>query len=147
MSGTLYISSLRYEWNVSDLFRRKAADVRRYFEGFPNTSATVQVMNRSATDLSCLPDGSVSMVFMDPPFGSNIFYADSSLLWESWLGDLTDSTEEIVVNKSRGRVGGGKTLDDYGQLMSRAFAEVARVLKPGGYAVLAFSNSDRSGLD
>lgn len=142
MSGTLYISSLRYEWNVWSLFRRKAADVRRYFEGFPSTGATVQVMNRSATDLSCLTDGSMSMVFMDPPFGSNIFYADSSLLWESWLGHLTDSTEEIVVNKSRGRVGGGKTLDDYGKLMSKAFSEVARVLKPGGYAVLAFSNSD-----
>lgn len=142
MTGTLYISSLRYEWNVWSLFRRKAADVRRYFEGFPKTDTTVQVMNRSATDLSCLPDGSVSMVFMDPPFGSNIFYADSSLLWESWLGYLTDNSEEIVVNKSRGRVGGGKTLGDYGQLMSKAFAEVARVLKPGGYAVLAFSNSD-----
>jgi tRNA G10 N-methylase Trm11 len=82
------------------------------------------------------------MVFMDPPFGSNIFYADSSLLWEAWLGSLTDNTEEIVVNKSRGRVGGGKTMDDYGHLMTKAFSEVARVLKPGGYAVLAFSNSD-----
>lgn len=142
MSGTLYVSSLRYEWNVWSLFRRKASDVRRYFERFPNTDASVQVMHRSATDLSCLPDGSISMVFMDPPFGANIFYADSSLLWESWLGCLTDTAEEIVVNKSRGRVGGGKTLEDYGQLMSRAFTEVARVLKPGGYAVLAFSNSD-----
>lgn len=142
MTGTLYISSLRYEWNVWSLFRRKAADVKRYFERFPETPATAQVMHRSATDLSCLPDGSVSMVFMDPPFGSNIFYADSSLLWEAWLGALTDNTEEIVVNKSRGRVGGGKTMDDYGQLMTKAFSEVARVLKPGGYAVLAFSNSD-----
>lgn len=142
MSGTLYISSLRYEWNVWSLFRRKAADVRRYFKSFPETDTTVQVMNRSATDLSCLPDGSVSLVFMDPPFGSNIFYADSSLLWEAWLGHLTDNAEEIVVNKSRGRVGGGKTLDDYGQLMTKAFIEVARVLKPGGYAVLAFSNSN-----
>lgn len=142
MTGTLYISSLRYEWNVWSLFRRKAADVKRYFERFPETSATAQVMNRSATDLSCLPDGSVSMVFMDPPFGSNIFYADSSLLWEAWLGSLTDNTEEIVVNKSRGRVGGGKTMDDYGHLMTKAFSEAARVLKPGGYAVLAFSNSD-----
>ena len=142
MTGTLYISSLRYEWNVWSLFRRKAADVKRYFERFPETSTTAQVMHRSATDLSCLPDGSVSMVFMDPPFGSNIFYADSSLLWEAWLGSLTDSTEEMVVNKSRSRVGGGKTMDDYGQLMTKAFSEVARVLKPGGYAVLAFSNSD-----
>lgn len=142
MSGTLYISSLRYEWNVWSLFRRKAADVRRYFESYPKTTSSVQVINRSATDLSCLPDGSVSMVFMDPPFGSNIFYADSSLLWESWLGCLTDNTEEIVVNKSRGRIGGGKTLQDYGLLMEKAFCEVARVLRPGGYAVLAFSNSD-----
>lgn len=142
MTGTLYISSLRYEWNVWSLFRRKAADVKRYFSSFPETSATVQVMNRSATDLSCIPDGSIPMVFMDPPFGSNIFYADSSILWEAWLGSLTDNTEEIVVNKSRGRVGGGKTLDDYGTLMAKAFSEVARVLAPGGYVVLAFSNSD-----
>ncbi len=142
MTGTLYISSLRYEWNVWSLFRRKAADVKRYYASFPDTNASVQVMNRSATDLSCIPDASIPMVFMDPPFGSNIFYADSSILWEAWLGSLTDNTEEIVVNKSRGRVGGGKTLDDYGSLMTKAFSEVARVLAPGGYGVLAFSNSD-----
>jgi len=142
MTGTLYISSLRYEWNVWSLFRRKAADVKRYFISFPKTTTTAQVMNRSATDLSCIPDASIPMVFMDPPFGSNIFYADSSILWEAWLGALTDNTEEIVVNKSRGRVGGGKTLDDYGTLMAKAFSEVGRVLAPGGYAVLAFSNSD-----
>ncbi|MGQ9426957.1 DNA methyltransferase [Gilvimarinus sp. F26214L] len=142
MTGTLYISSLRYEWNVWSLFRRKAADVRRYYEKYPKKSSTVQVINRSATDLSCIPDGSVSMVFLDPPFGSNIFYADSSLLWEAWMGSLTDTGEEIVVNKSRGRIGGGKTLEDYGKLMTKALSEVARTLRPDGYAVLAFSNSD-----
>ena len=142
MTGTLYVSSLRYEWNVWSLFRRKAADVERYFATFPITEARAQVMNRSATDLSCIPDAAIPMVFMDPPFGSNIFYADSSILWEAWLGSLTDHTEEIVVNKSRGRVDGGKTLGDYGGLMTRAFSEVSRVLSPDGYAVLAFSNSD-----
>lgn len=142
MTGTLYISSLRYEWNVWSLFKRKAADVRRYYETFPTTTVQAQVMNRSATDLTCIPDGAVSMVFMDPPFGSNIFYADSSILWEAWLGTMTDNSEEIVVNKSRARIGGGKTLDDYGQLMAKAFREASRVLAPGGYAVLAFSNSD-----
>ncbi|WP_273163386.1 DNA methyltransferase [Massilia timonae] len=142
MTGTLYVSSLRYEWNVWSLFRRKAADVERYFSSFPVTDARAQVMNRSATDLSCIPNGIIPMVFMDPPFGSNIFYADSSILWEAWLGSLTDHTDEIVVNKSRGRVGGGKTLSDYGALMTRAFSEVSRVLAPNGYAVLAFSNSD-----
>jgi DNA modification methylase/transcriptional regulator with XRE-family HTH domain len=142
MTGTLYISSLRYEWNVWSLFRRKAADVLRFYENFPVTSATADVFQRSATDLDCLPDGSIDMVFMDPPFGSNIFYADSSLLWESWLGVLTDESLEIVVNKNRGASIGGKDLAQYASLMCGAFSHSARVLKPGGRAVLAFSNSD-----
>lgn len=142
MSGTLYISSLRYEWNVWSLFRRKAAEVLRYYKGFSQNESSADVFQRSAASLDCIPDKSIDMVFMDPPFGSNIFYADASLLWESWLGDLTDQTAEMVVNKHRKSGGGGKSLEDYGALMERAFSHTARVLKPGGKAVLAFSNSD-----
>src|SRR5690606_35817876 len=90
MTGTLYISSLRYEWNVWSLFRRKAADVIRYYERFPKTTARVDVIQRSAADLGCLPDGCADMAFVDPPFGSNIFYADASILWDAWLGSITD---------------------------------------------------------
>ena len=142
MTGTLYISSLRYEWNVWSLFRRKAADVLRYYRDFPRTQAVADVFQRSATDLDCVPDGSIDMVFMDPPFGSNIFYADSSFLWESWLGEWTDQRAEIVVNKHRTPAGGGKTVQEYGERMRLAFEHAARVLKQGGRAVLAFSNSD-----
>jgi DNA modification methylase/DNA-directed RNA polymerase subunit RPC12/RpoP len=142
MTGTLYISSLRYEWNVWSLFRRKSADVLRYYRSFPETTASAQVFQRSATDLDCLPDRSVDMVFMDPPFGSNIFYGDSSLLWEAWLGDLTDQSAEIVINKHRNPAAGGKKLEDYGELMRQAFTESARILKPDARAVLAFSNSN-----
>lgn len=142
MTGTLYISSLRYEWNVWSLFARKARDVARYYASFPTRGGRVEVFQRSAADLSCLPDGCASMVFMDPPFGSNIFYADSSLLWEAWLGSLTDDAGEIVVSRNRGRVRAGKTLADYTEMMGRAFAEAARVLRPGGTSVLAFSNTD-----
>jgi DNA modification methylase/DNA-directed RNA polymerase subunit RPC12/RpoP len=144
MTGTLYISSLRYEWNVWSLFRRKANDVLRYYHEFPTTDAKAQVFQRSATDLGCLPDSAADMVFIDPPFGSNIFYADASILWDSWLGELTDEGAEIVVNKHRTPEVGGKKLDDYRDLMRRSFSEVARVLKKGGRAVLAFSNSDAS---
>ena len=142
MTGTLYISSLRYEWNVWSLFRRKAADVLRYYRDFPCTQAVADVFQRSATDLGCVPDGSIDMVFMDPPFGSNIFYADSSFLWESWLGEWTDQQAEIVVNKHRTPADGGKTVQEYGERMRLAFEHAARVLKQGGRAVLAFSNSD-----
>ena len=142
MTGTLYIPSLRYEWNVWSLFRRKTADVLRYFLSFPNAETKAQIFQRSATNLDCLPADSVDMVFMDPPFGSNIFYSDSSLLWEAWLGELTDDTAEIVVNKHRAGPAGGKSVDDYADLMRQSFEHAARVLKPGRRAVLAFSNSD-----
>ena len=142
MTGTLYISSLRYEWNVWSLFRRKAADVLRYYQNFPGTDVGVDVFRRSAAELDCLPDQSVDMVFMDPPFGSNIFYSDCSLLWEAWLGHVTDPADEIVVNKRRAAPAGGKTVADYGELMRKSFGHAARVLKRGGRAVLAFSNSD-----
>lgn len=142
MTGTLYISSLRYEWNVWSLFKRKAADVMRFYKRFPQTSTQAQVYRRSATDLNCIPDDSVDMVFMDPPFGSNIFYADASILWEAWLGELTNTESEIVVNKKNRQSSSSKDITGYGALMSQAFAQTSRVLKPGGRAVLVFSNSD-----
>lgn len=142
MTGTLYVSSLRYEWNVWSLFKRKAADVLRYYTAFSKTETQAQVYQRSATNLDCVETGAVDFVFMDPPFGSNIFYADSSLLWDAWLGTLTDQGAEIVINKHRPRHAGGKDVAEYGELMTQAFGEVARMLRRGGRSVLAFSNSD-----
>jgi DNA modification methylase/DNA-binding XRE family transcriptional regulator/uncharacterized C2H2 Zn-finger protein len=142
MTGTLYVSSLRYEWNVWSLFRRKVADVLRLYESRPSTAAAAEVFQSSATELGAIPDGAIDMVFMDPPFGSNIFYADSSLLWDAWLGTETDQSSEIVVNQRRPRTAGGKDLALYGDLMAKAFSEASRVLRPGGRAVLAFSNTD-----
>ena len=60
-----------------------------------------------------------------------------------WGPKRTRQTE-IVVNQRRPRAAGGKDLELYGDLMARAFSESARVMRHGGRAVLAFSNtSDR----
>lgn len=142
MTGTMYVSSLRYEWNVLSLFLRKAADVLRYYETRQNITTSAQVFQSSATELGVIPDQAVDLVFMDPPFGSNIFYADSSLLWDAWLGAQTDQADEIVVNHRRPPAAGGKSLDLYGELMGRAFSEASRVMRRGGRGILAFSNSD-----
>ena len=141
MTGTLYIASLRYEWNVGSLFERKVRDVARFFEHLGTPRGRAEVIQASATSLAHLPDRCVDYVFMDPPFGSNIFYADSSLLWDAWLGTLTDDRDEIVVNKHRPPQEGGKTLLDYQRLMTESFREVARVLKRNAYATLQFNNS------
>lgn len=141
MTGTLYISSLRYEWNVWSLFERKVRDVARYYEHLGTPRGRAEVVLASATSLRHLDDESIDYVFMDPPFGANIFYADSSLLWDAWLGQMTDDRHEIVVNRHRSPAEGGKTLDDYQALMTDAFREVARILKPSAYATLQFNNS------
>ena len=143
MTGTLYVSSLRYEWNVWSLFFRKMGDVIRYYESFPTVNdARAEALLGSATCLSGIPDASVDLVFMDPPFGSNIFYSDVSLLWEAWLGKLTDDTEEMVVSKRRASSSRGKTLRDYSDLLCCAFKEAKRVLKPDARAILFFSNTN-----
>ncbi|MGH7616808.1 MAG: site-specific DNA-methyltransferase, partial [Gemmatimonadaceae bacterium] len=81
-------------------------------------------------------------IFTDPPFGSNIFYADCNLIGEAWLGTIADVELEAVVNRSRRVSQGGKTLRDYETLLAAAFSEMHRVLKPGRRATVVFQSSD-----
>jgi hypothetical protein len=87
-----------------------------------------------------ISDASIDYVFTDPPFGSNIYYSEPNLIWEAWLGELTDATEEAVVHRKND--GGTKRLPDYARLMQAAFNEMFRVLKPGRWATVEFNNSD-----
>jgi len=138
LGGTLYISSLRYEWNVLSLWRRKVAAVARFFAANAVPADSVHVMQGSATRLP-LPDESVDYCFTDPPFGAHIVYSDASLLWEAWLDDFTDREEEAIV------VRGGdvpKQVGDYGELLAAAFGEVRRVLKADGEATVVFQATD-----
>lgn len=141
LSSTMYIASLSYEFNVFSLLRRKLrsmTDLYRQMREFPGTASVCQA---PAQALRHVPDGSVHYVFADPPFGSNIFYADSSFLWEAWLGQQTDTGFEAVVHQSQRPEHGGKTLQDYEKLMADAFAEIARVLRRGCWASVMFHNS------
>ena len=96
----------------------------------------------SAEELAWVADSSADYVFTDPPFGSNIYYSDSSFLWEAWLGEQTDVAAETVVNKRLTDELGRTTLDDYEKAMSRAMEEISRVMRPGAWASLQFHNSD-----
>lgn len=144
MTGTLYISSLRYEFNVRSLFRRKLAAIERYFTDLGRPGGRAEVCLSNATNLSWIPDGSVHYAFTDPPFGSNIYYADSSLLWEAWLDRHLDESQEAVISRKRTREQGGKDIPEYQRLMTESFAEIYRALKPGRYASIAFNNTNDS---
>jgi DNA modification methylase len=146
VTGTLYLPSFSTENNPLWLLDHKLKDI---FDAYWGLFESLATRTYSAAMAVCGPAQSIRMqsdsvdyIFTDPPFGSNIFYADCSFLWEIWLGYFTDERNEAVWNKSRKPTKGGKTLDDYESLMTDAFREMYRVLKPGRWASVVFHNSD-----
>ena len=147
--GTLYVPSLSAEKNLLEVAERKIKKIVEAFRAMQAYAAgeRVLVTRYHAGYLHFVPDCSIDYIFADPPFGSNIFYADCSLLWEAWLGQFTDERFEAVWNKSRKPEQGGKTLEDYAKLMKESFQEMYRVLKPGRWASVVFNNSDDKVFD
>ncbi len=145
LTGTLYIPQLSSEVNVLEVMKNKVARLRSYYRAYRPAHGKLPlplIIRGSATEMARIPDASVDYIFTDPPFGSNIFYADCNLIWESWLGRVTDYTLEAVVNRSVKPSNGGKTVRDYGRLMTEAMLEMHRVLKPTGWVTLVFHNTD-----
>lgn len=134
-SGVLYVSSLPVEKNVIEGVRRKIETFRSAFTTSHGGSGTVRVVNASSTHLDLL-DRSIDYVFTDPPFGGFIPYAEINQINEAWLGITTDDTEEAIVSPAQ-----GKGVTEYGALMKRVFAEVARVLKDDAVATVVFHSS------
>jgi hypothetical protein len=57
-------------------------------------------------------------------------------MWEAWFGVFTNQSSEAIVSKSQ-----KKGLSEYHSLMSSAFQEAYRVLKPGRWMTVEFHNS------
>lgn len=142
LTGTLYVPQMSVEVNVGSVFRHKIRQLRRFYSSDDFGDSQIRIHTGSATFLNEVPDASVDYVFTDPPFGSNIFYADCNVIGEAWLGEMTPTAPEAVVNRSLGREAGGKSVDQYSEIMSQAFVEVARILKPGAWATVVFQNTD-----
>lgn len=144
LTGTLYVPQLISEGNVYDIFDRKIRTLMRYYSEISKNknSNWHHLAQTSATDLSHIKDNTVDYIFTDPPFGSNIFYADCNFLSEAWLGELTDTSKEAVVNKSLKKSSGGKSLNDYQLLLQSSFKEMSRVLKRGATGHIVFNNTE-----
>ncbi len=128
------------EANVFVTFERKAASI---FDHLETTAIRYKgqklVVCNSATDLSYIPENTIDFIFTDPPFGSNINYSEMNILWESWLGEFTDSANEVIVNRVQ-----GKGITDYENLMAASLSECFRVLRPGHWMLLVFMNSSKN---
>jgi 16S rRNA G966 N2-methylase RsmD len=142
LPNTLYPPSIFAERNYLELAQAKFDDLIPAFMSSSVLRPETRVLNASATNLGMIPDNSFDYIFMDPPFGSNIFYADCSFLWESWLGSQTNLAREAVISRSTRDNPFPKAKADYETLMQASFREAFRVLKPGRACTVEFNNSD-----
>lgn len=104
------------------------------------------VLNRSSSDLP-IPSSSVDVLITDPPYGSNVQYAELSIIWNAWyatykgLDNYIYKDEEAVVNRKK-NFEGSKTVDDYEELLFQVYSEGSRVLKDNAYLVFTFNNKN-----
>jgi len=136
--ATLYISSLPVEKNVFAGLRAKLKPITEAFRTLQNRENKVSINCASSLKVK-LPDASVDYIFTDPPFGHNIQYSEVSFISEAWLGKATDSIEEVIISPYQ-----GKSIQEYQALLSGAFAEAHRILKPGRFMTVAFHSTTPS---
>lgn len=141
--GKLTIPSLIREKNVFQLARDKLKDMGKIHDALSscNSPGLVNVGDASIANASNL-EGVLDYIFIDPPFGGNIFYADLNSIWEGWMQVHTDDSTEAVVHKVQ-KVA-AKELSDYGLLMRHSLKSCYRLLKPGRWITVEFSNSQAS---
>ena len=136
LNGTLFIPSLNIEQNPINLLRAKIRDFSSIAYKERGNSA-VSIL--SANSLQVIQNNSIDYMFIDPPFGANIMYSELSSVWEGWLKVTTNNKEEAIVNEYQ-----HKTLFEYQQLMNRSLKEFYRILKPGKWLTMEFSNTSAS---
>lgn len=137
LSGTLYIPSLPIETSVLEILKTRLSVYNSIGSLLPHSNTNV-VSVGSACSLTIASD-SIDYIFVDPPFGSNIMYSELNFLPEAWLKVVTNNNTEAIINSVH-----GKTLFDYQNLMNRSFREFHRVLKPGKWLTMEFSNTSAS---
>lgn len=137
MANTLYLPNLFCEVNIFELFREKLKDVISACNA--RVGRTNYILSTGSATHNGLPDSSIDYIFTDPPFGHNIQYSELNLSLEGILGVVSSSKSDMVVNEVA-----DKGIDFYRRLIKRAFSEYYRVLKPGRWITVEFSNTQAS---
>ncbi len=131
-------------WNCfENRFKRILKGEKEIFELFSDKTEEymeehLKLINGSATSIP-IKENSVDYVFIDPPHANRILYMEQSLMWNAWLELDSDINwkNEIIVSEAKER--NKREIENYNELLSDAFAEISRVLKPGKYFSLAFN--------
>jgi len=134
LPNTYYLPNLSAERHLGQLFADKLRGLATFYATAPQQPSAV-ISTSSATRLD-LPDNSIDYCLTDPPFGGFVHYGDLNFVWEAWLGVMANRTAEAIIYAPD-----GKDHAAYAALLTAAFREIYRVLKPGKWLTLLFHNS------
>ena len=134
MKGTLYVPSMPVETSILEQVEDKFKSYKKALALLHNKE--INLLNvGSATEVN-VKDNAIDYIFTDPPFGANIMYSELNFIMEAWLKVFTNTSKEAIENKTQ-----SKNLLDYQRLMIDSFKEYYRVLKPGKWMTVEFSNT------
>lgn len=134
VAGTLYISSCPAEQSPLFYFQKKCSKLF----SLKNNSQERCISSSSTTEMP-LKNSCLDYIFLDPPFGANLNYSELSFGVESWIRLRTNNENEAIENSYQ-----GKDLYEYRRLMTKCFKEAYRLLKPGKWMTVEFSNTKAS---
>lgn len=107
------------------------------FEDIQN-KANILIKEHNVLELNkILPENSVDYIFTDPPYGGAVQYFELSTLWASWLKLKLDFKNEITINNNQ-----DKDFEYYHRMLTAAFKQAYRVLKPGKFMTVTFHSTD-----
>lgn len=134
MTGVYYVASQHAECSPWYILNGKT---NRLIKAFG--AKTAHLKNLAGTgDASKLliEDCSLDYIFVDPPFGDNLAYGELNFVLEAFHKVFTNMSAEAIVSKHQ-----NKEVGTYHQLMRACFLEFHRILKPGGWMTVEFSNT------
>ena len=143
LSGVYYVGSQIIDPNPRYILDGKLDRLVKAFSTFVSSKGTVWTGTGSSLRLD-IPDESVDYIFTDPPFGDNIPYSELNLLVEAFLGVITNPKEEAVVDRSKEDKFSQKGIEEYHNLLLAVLREYFRVLRPGRWLTVVFSNTSAS---
>ena len=140
LKGTLYIPPFPVETSVLEQIGDKLRLLLKAEPYLPHSfDNVIQVASALKQNMYT---NSVDYIFTDPPFGANINYSELNSLPEAWLRVTTNNETEVIENSAQ-----GKSPAFYHNEMQKCFSEYYRILKPGRWMTVEFSNTKASVLN
>ena len=137
MTGVYYIASQHSEcspwYNLNGKIKRLAKAFGRN-----RSTARCAIETGDSSNLKLKSD-SLDYIFVDPPFGDNLAYGELNFVLESFHQVFTNMEAEAIVSKYQ-----NKEFGTYQELMRACFLEFYRILKPGRWMTVEFSNTKAS---